>query len=256
MSSNQKSTSSSRREELRRKQAAAANRSKTAKFAWIGGLSIVVVLLAVIVYSVWPKGGTTTETSGGAVSSTQGGPIVIGDASAAVTVDIYTDFMCPYCGQFEQACGEDLQKALDAGTAKLAIHPMSFLDQASNGTQYSTRAASAFVTLAQEDTNVAWKFNRLLFANQPAENSSGLSDDQLKALAVEAGASPELAASITKLSYRSWVESATQAAFADGVKGTPTVKINGTVFSGDLYNSGPLAQAIDAAAKASANAGN
>lgn len=252
---NQKPTSSSRREELRRKQAAAASRSKTARIAWIGGLVVVVALIAVIAVSFWPKGATTTETTGAAASA-EGGPIVIGDASAAVTVDIYTDFMCPYCGRFEQANGEELQTALDAGTAKLAIHPMSFLDQASNGSQYSTRAANAFVTLAQEDTNIAWKFNRLLFANQPAEGSSGLSDEQLKELAVQAGASEQLAASITKLSYRSWVEAATQAAFDSGVQGTPTVKVNGTVFSGDLYTAGPLTQAIADAAKASANAEN
>jgi protein-disulfide isomerase len=44
------------------------------------------------------------------------------------------------------------------------------------------------------------------------------------------------------------VNSATTKSFASGVKGTPTVKINGEVFDGDLYTAGALKEAVTKAA--------
>jgi protein-disulfide isomerase len=35
--------------------------------------------------------------------------------------------------------------------------------------------------------------------------------------------------------------------FDTGISSTPTVKINGEVFKGDLYTTGPLTQAVTAA---------
>jgi protein-disulfide isomerase len=48
--------------------------------------------------------------------------------------------------------------------------------------------------------------------------------------------------------YRPWVASTTKKAFAAGVQHTPTVMINGTVFTGDVYSVGPLTKAIESAA--------
>lgn len=236
---------SNRREDLRRQQAEAAKRGgRVTKIVWAGGLAIVAALIGVIIFALVQSGGTSQTASGTA------GPIVIGNANAKATVSIYTDFMCPYCGDFERANRDDLQAAIDAGTAKLEIHPLSFLDQASAGSKYSTRAANAFVTIAEESPEAAWKFNGLLFENQPEEGSTGLSDEELKALALEAGASQQVADSLSSLSNTAWVEKVTADAFSSGVEGTPTVKINGTLFSGDLYTAGPLAAAINEAAGA------
>jgi hypothetical protein len=47
--------------------------------------------------------------------------------------------------------------------------------------------------------------------------------------------------------FEPWVTKVTRAAFDGGITGTPTVKINGTPFQGDLYTAGPLTQAINAA---------
>ena len=48
--------------------------------------------------------------------------------------------------------------------------------------------------------------------------------------------------------FDGWVAASTQAAFSGGITGTPTVTVNGAVFTGDLYTAGPLTRAIDAAA--------
>ena len=71
---------------------------------------------------------------------------------------------------------------------------------------------------------------------------------QLADFATQAGASADVAASISREIYTPWVEQATQQAFASGVKQTPTVQINGTEFTGDLYTAGALQAAVEKAA--------
>ena len=65
---------------------------------------------------------------------------------------------------------------------------MSFLDRTSQGARYSTRAANAFVTVAQADPDRILAFNRALYDNQPAEGTTGLTDAQLATLAADINA--------------------------------------------------------------------
>src|SRR5665648_586330 len=68
---------------------------------------------------------------------------VHGAAPGAVVVSVYVDYMCPYCGQFEQVNGPILDQLRGEGTIVVEYHPVSILDEASLGTAYSTRAAAA-----------------------------------------------------------------------------------------------------------------
>jgi len=54
-----------------------------------------------------------------------------GPASAPVTVSVYEDFMCPFCGDFEAASRAALQKDVDAGKVQLRYHVLNFLDDRS-----------------------------------------------------------------------------------------------------------------------------
>ncbi|MGV8910189.1 MAG: DsbA family protein [Propionicimonas sp.] len=239
-----------------RQQAAAATQRRVGigiKAAWITGLAVIALLVGISVWSiVGARGG---GGSGGAVGAlvapagaTDSGAVLIGKPDAKVTVSVFLDFMCPYCGRFDAANGSALAAAVESGTAKIELHPMAFLDDSSAGTKYSTRAANAFVAVANSDPSIGLAFSQLLFANQPAEGSSGLSDARLAELAAQAGAPAEVIASFAKQTYQPWVAKITQQAWDSGIKGTPTVKINGQVFSGDLYTAGALAEAITTAA--------
>lgn len=152
-----------------------------------------------------------------------------GEASAAVTVTVYEDFMCPFCGAFETAAAPMLEEYVESGDVRVLYRPMSFLDHASNGTEYSTRAANALaVVLDTAGPDAAGKFHDLLFANQPAENTDGLADERLVELAVQAGASEaEVAGPIRDREFAQWVVNATDAANKDGVRQTPTVMVDG-----------------------------
>ena len=156
--------------------------------------------------------------------------------------------MCPYCQRFEQANGPGLKQLVDEGTIRLEIHPMSFLDRTSQGARYSTRAANAFVTVAQADPDRILAFNRALYDNQPAEGTTGLTDAQLATLAQDVGVAPSVTDTFGQLSHEQWVADGTQADFASGVTGTPTVLIDGKPFTGDLLTADALRSAIETAA--------
>ena len=256
MSNQPKPSASSRRAALRDQranEAAQANRKRL--LVRVGAVvAVVAALVAGLAVGAYFNSRPAESASGqvviaatGPANSTSDGAVRIGKADAPVTVSIFTDFMCPYCKTFEEANAEMLSALLQSGKAKVDIYPFTFLDGASQGTRYSTRSANAFATIANANADQAWSFYQLLFAHQPDEGTTGLSDAQLAQLGEQAGASKEVVASFSKLAYRDWTDEVTRQWFPARVKGTPTVKINGVVFEGDPHTEGPLAEAIQKA---------
>src|SRR5665647_3265056 len=84
---------------------------------------------------------------------------VHGAAPGAVVVSVYVDYMCPYCGQFEQVNGPILDQLRGEGTIVVEYHPVSILDEASLGTAYSTRAAAAAALVADQAPEAFVAFN-------------------------------------------------------------------------------------------------
>jgi protein-disulfide isomerase len=209
-------------------------------------LALVGTLVWVIVTATNQNKVTANPTASGATAEYV---LTVGDSTAPVTTDIYQDYMCPYCGQFERANTTDIESLVSAGTLKVQIHPMAFLDESSNGTKFSTRAANALVTVYNKEPDKTLAMNAILFANQPDENTSGLTDDQIAAFAKQAGVSDATIALFKQQSYAAWVASATQAAFAAGIQSTPTVLVDGTKLTGNLYTAGTFKSAVEAAAK-------
>ena len=211
-------------------------------------LAIVGVILTVVLSS---RNAPVAQGGGGATGDYT---LVAGKADAPVTSSIYQDCMCPYCGEFERANREDLEQLVDDGTAKVEFHVMNFLDDASQGTKFSSRAANALVAVAKAEPDKIMAFNAALFNAQPAENTAGLSDAEIADLARQAGVSNDVVATFARMANQDFVNRSTTAAFDSGITGTPTVKINGEVWPGEgkgseMYQAGPLKAAVEAAAK-------
>jgi protein-disulfide isomerase len=146
-----------------------------------------------------------------------------------VRVDLYIDFLCPFCRQFELSSGEALAGLAADGRASLAYHPMNFLDQAST-TNYSTRASAASGCAADQGRFVEYAHE--LFAGQPHEGGPGLSDAELVDLAAVAGlAEKEFGACVADGPYLDWPSYVTARASQAGVGGTPTVLVAGADIS-------------------------
>jgi protein-disulfide isomerase len=147
-----------------------------------------------------------------------------------VVVDIYEDFMCPICHEFEIQTGPTIKQLISENKVTVRYHPVSILDRASNGTQYSTRAAGAAAAAA-----VGGKFteyHEVLFANQPEENTDGLSDAKLIELGKSVGLGDAFVTAVTDRTYDSWVTKATGTFSARGYSGTPTIVVAGKTVEG------------------------
>lgn len=204
--------------------AMATAKANTNWFAVGISIAVVVVLVALGALVVFLNGqasapGTAPESS--ALINSETGAITFGAGDDEI--DTYVDFMCPICGDFEDAYGEQLQTAAANDEITLNIHPVSILDRYSQGTEFSTRAAGAMYCVAESAPDSALNYFNLLFANQPTENTGGLSDDELSALADQVGAG-SAADCITDGTYKRFVGSQTN---THDIKGTPTVEING-----------------------------
>lgn len=190
--------------------------------------AVVAVLVVILAVFTALRSRDETSTATAPAGTVSGLAVPAGTASAPVTVSVYEDFMCPFCGEFESASRSTFAKDISAGKVRFEYHALSFLDDASS-TDYSTRAANALgVVLDSSGPTVAKKFHDLLFENQPKENSAGLSDDKLVDLAVQAGAKESAVRSgIDDLAFEGWVKKVTDDASKSDVNSTPTVKIDG-----------------------------
>lgn len=196
---------------------------------------IIVAVLAVVGVTVVVINNQATAGGPAPVSSvvdSETGAIAVGTGEK--TVDTYVDFMCPICNQFEQTYGKTLQGLAADGTITLNIHPIAILDRYSQGTNYSTRAANAAYCVADDAPDKVLAFVQAMYAAQPEENSTGLTDEQISAIATQAGASDAVASCISDGTYNGFVAARTkQTPVQPGQNGisTPTVSINGEVLS-------------------------
>lgn len=222
-------------------------------------IAIVAIVAVVLVGSIGPSGPGPKNMASDGIQLTQGAiatqtkalsagedpiPHKRDDGPGALDIQMYVDYLCPVCGQFEATNGEYISSLLENGKTTVEIHPIAILDRLSQGTKYSTRATNATACVANYSPNQFYDFHNLLFANQPGENTAGLSDDQLIELTGQAAVeNPDKVASCIKgLEFKKWVADAQARALTgpipnsnvDKVKGTPTIIVNGLKYEGPV----------------------
>ena len=222
----------------------AAERRRT-RTRWISVIAaLVLVVAAVAGWGIYRSQRPQTYAVPAGVTNVGGqdaGVVVAG--TGPVTVEVYLDFLCPACKQFETATFTATNQLITDGKVRVIWHPLGFLDRATNPPGYSTRAAAASACAA--DANKIGLYGMTLFANQPAEGSAGLTDDQLIDLGGAAGLNaPSFAQCVRQGKYVGWVGNVNQQAAKRGVNATPTVFVNGKELPA------PTAEALTAAVAA------
>ncbi|HEY2099215.1 MAG: hypothetical protein QOI50_7491 [Pseudonocardiales bacterium] len=210
---------------------AAKSGSRTVIYVVIG----VLVVAGLIGWTIsMVRSSSQTQVAATYTTAVQGAVVVAGK-QAANTVDVYEDFLCPICGRFESNSGGDLTKAINDGKIQVRYHPVAILNRATSPTGYSLRAASAAICAA--DAGFFPAYHKQLFADQPAEGSAGLTDQQLIDEATKAGATPPASFNQCVITgkYKLAVTNETSRAAKDASLrspgstgfGTPTVMVNG-----------------------------
>ena len=222
-------------------------------------VAVVVALIAVAGFAIWranrPTSSADVQKAYTAVQNVADKPSAATDkggfllskngldkkVAGAPTVEVYMDFMCPGCGQFERTMGSTLSTMVNAGQLNLEIHPNAFLDSLSTD-QYSTRAASFVASVAQHDPAHALALISAMYAEnfQPSESSyKPVSNDAIKKLAISVGVKSTVADQAAKGEYQEWIgkisaytplrkELWNVSGSNKGTMTTPTVVINGS----------------------------
>lgn len=164
------------------------------------------------------------------------------EGSGSVVVELYVDFSCPACAEFEADNGELIAKAVDDNEITLITYPMAMLDGYSS-TKYSTRSAAASVCAADEGR--FRDYAQALFTDQPEEGGKGLSDTELTDRGSGIGLGDSFADCLNARTYEPWVAEGTDKAAGQGINSVPVVEIDGTPVQDRARFADMLAEALD-----------
>ncbi|WP_406831047.1 thioredoxin domain-containing protein [Pedococcus sp. KACC 23699] len=219
---------------------------------------VVVIVLAAVVGAVilGSQDKKAATTAGGSAlpkgASAMGAGILVNPSAPAnvPTLDLYEDFQCPICAEFEHRFGADITALADKGQVKLVYHTLSFLDDNLHNDS-SNRAANAAACAADQDKFIP--YHAANFGGQPLKEGAGYTDAALRSFAQKAGIT---GAGLTtwdtcysSRAHNQYVVSVQTQSEKDGVNGTPTLKLNGKTLDLAGFTSESLAAAVKAATK-------
>ncbi len=183
---------------------------------------VVAVVAIMVVPTVLSKTKSVSQAIPATVSEADGYAITFNaEEKNLPVIDIYEDFQCPICQQFEGLNGKYINSLITEKKAVVKFHVLSFI-----GTE-SVRAANAAACANDEDKFV--DFHLGLYANQPAsENSGTWTNDRIIAIAKAQGLTGSTFENCVKdMKYEGWVSKVAEAGSKAGVNSTPTVFVNG-----------------------------
>jgi protein-disulfide isomerase len=202
-------------------------------------LSVVVVLVCLIGISVQSSRAKIAGTVVATNASVSDG-VTVGKTDAPITVDVFEDFQCPICENFESTTNANLSELVTAGTIRIHYHTMAFLDSSSSGNRYSSRAANAAICASDVDTATFKAYHDVLYGKdangvqvQPEEGGDGRTDADLEAyfkLALPTATDDQVtafASCVTSETHAALVAAITDNASKRHVTGTPTVMVGG-----------------------------
>jgi len=232
-------------QQLREAEQARARRTRTLV---VTGVALAVLALVVgtgiaVQASRDSTGAVTAAGTPAAPRNLVDGGVLIGQASAPVTVTTYEDFQCPVCKNFESLSGPTLEQLRTSGRIRVISKPVAILDRASKD-EYSTRSLNAAACLVDVAPQAYPAFSAALFARQPEEGGAGLPDAELVTLAQQAGG-PDLSTCVRDRTFEAWTRTTTDQASQDGLQGTPYVLVNGSPLTNPTPDA--LTAAVDAA---------
>lgn len=148
-----------------------------------------------------------------------------GSGSAAVTLQVFSDFECPFCKRVEPTLTQ-LEKDFPGKLRIIWRHmPLPFHEHA------SLAAQAAEAAFAQKGAKAFWAFHDRLFANQSVEG--GLERAQLDKIAAELSLDmPAFQKALDQGTYVPTIEADMQAARAADITGTPATSIGPYFLSG------------------------
>lgn len=193
---------------------AAARRTDRTKL-WIGLVVVLLIAGAVIggvIYSNAQKNKTEGQTippvpvAASYPVQREDMVVVAGKSDAKATIDVYEDFLCPFCQRFEEANHSAIEQKLNDGSLRVRYHIVTILNQKSDPPGYSLDAANA--ALCAADGGQFPGFYRSLFAKQPEEGARGYDKSQLAGLGTALGVTGDFKSCVDSGKYNQQIQAA------------------------------------------------
>ncbi|WP_405066036.1 thioredoxin domain-containing protein [Kribbella sp. NBC_01510] len=161
--------------------------------------------------------------------------VTVGNADAKVHIDIYLDFRCPHCAEFEESTGGVVDKLVQDGSATLTYWPLAFVNP-----DASPRLANAFAAAAANG-------KALSYADEMyGDFSKSWTTDQLLDLGSQLGiGDAKFQQAVRDNTYGGWLDTVSKAADDRGVTGTPTVYVNDKQLEANQLTADGLQKAVD-----------
>jgi protein-disulfide isomerase len=202
---------------------------------WIVIAMVLLVVVTGVVFSLMSQSnkenaslaaldGTKLQSAIVSTIDTANGSAITLNAGLPKTIDIWEDPQCPVCKNFEEANGGYIDSLIRDKKATVRFHVLSFLGDE------SVRAANASFCAADEGQYL--DFHHALYAVQSSlENSGFWTNDKLVSIGKKIGInSTKFADCVTKGTKIDLVKTNYDSMPKFGVKGTPTVFINGKLW--------------------------
>lgn len=185
--------------------------------------AVVILVIGAIAFFVW-RSVTAPAPVPERVAIGVGNAPAMGAAGAPVTVIIFSDFECPYCGEFAlETMPLVKERLVETGQVRVAFRHFPLTTH-----PYADRAAQA--AACADDQGRFWEYHDLLYANQDA-----LQIGDLQAYAVELGLTATVFDACLLGEERANVVAQDRAlGLQVGVTGTPTFFFNGRKVAGAL----------------------
>jgi len=195
----------------------------------IGMIVFVLAITGIFIY--FDKKPVTNSIAPASISKADGSGLVF-NPEVRNQIDIWEDFQCPACRDFEAINNEIIKKVITEKKAKVVYHPLTFIGARSTlGFNESVIAANAAACAMDEGKFV--QMHEILYQNQAAtENSGKFTKEYMISLGAKIGiTSMKYQDCVTKGNYSLWTETSASYAAVKNVNSTPTVSVNGKELS-------------------------
>lgn len=225
--------------EIRRKQEAEAKRKRLGAIIGISTLAVAVVAAIVVMVIFGPQwfgpkaqnvNGSGTLTVAGSDGKSAEMPVSIiedgvatqvGKPEAPVTIDYYYDFSCPHCVDYHGIMDPTMKDLILAGEAKVNYRVVNIV------APYGKEAAAALLAVMAHQPELYYTVADGLFEIPAQEQMNWTSNNYAQRLAAFGVTDSNIITEVSSGTYRSKVESNTQIARDNGLKGTPSLAVNG-----------------------------
>ncbi|MEV0490355.1 DsbA family protein [Streptomyces atratus] len=181
-------------------------------------------------------------------SGTDGTTVVIGKSTAKKTLELYEDSRCPICGQFEQTVGETIHKDVDAGKYKVKYIGATFIDNSDNG-EGSKNALSALGAALDVSPQAFLDYKYALYSAKyhPEESVDTFAKDsyliKVANTVAELKDNKAFQKNVNDGTFDNWAMKMSATFDKSGVKGTPTLKMDGKTLTSEGSENAPMSVA-------------